>query len=167
MLIAITLAHAQQVELTYTVAFDVNAKGDQICGFTGICDCRSSYAGTGERVGADGLVFKGTWRSVSNTCKDELVVWSPPDGVAWHTFRLDPSGARLAEWVVHGTEGGSTKLQSGMKANRQFWIDGLAAPWPAPAGRIEVVQKDGSELAMGVRVDATHTLVATFTGLER
>lgn len=162
MLLAVTLAHAQGVELTYTVAFDVNAKGDQICGFTGICDCRSTYVGTGERVGSDGLVFKGTWRSVSNTCKEELVVWTPPDGVAWHTFRV--AGPTLTEWVVHGREGGSTKLQSGMKANQQFWIDELGAAWPAPGGRVEVVQKDGSELAMGVRVDATHTVVATFTG---
>lgn len=160
LLIAMAHAGADTLEITYTVAFDVNAKGDQICGFTGICDCRSTYEGTGRRVASDAgrLTFEGTWRLAGNSCKDEFTVWVPADGRAFHTVRLDPTGSTLTEWVVHGQATGHGKLPSGQKAGQQFWIDALNTPWQAP-GRVEVVQTDGSELAMGVRVDARHTVV--------
>lgn len=162
MLAFLALARAADptsVAVTYTVAFDMNATGDQICKATGICDCTSTYVGEGTLQPGETLTYKGTWKMQSNTCNANFQVWAPPDGQAFHTFRKDATS--ITEWVVHGDVGGSVKMNSGMKQNRQFWMDALAIPWPTK-GTAQAVQKDGSDLAMGVRVDATHTLALTF-----
>lgn len=161
MLLALALAHAapEGVRITYTARFDLNATGDQLCAITKLCDCTATWTGEGSAPVVDGsrVTWKGTWALSQSSCHDSFLIWTPADGTAWHTLRLSADGARVDEWVVHGTAANHTKLSTGIKAGKQFWIDGLGAPWTGK-GPTEASQSDGGELAMGVRVDTTHML---------
>lgn len=158
MLFLLAAAHAapSTVQVTYTVRYDLDAMGDRICAFTKLCDCTSTYVGAGELVAteADRLTFRGTWTRTANTCSDPLLVWTPPDGAAHHTLRHQ--GGRLTEWVVHAGANRHERLTSEMKANGQFWMNELAQPWPGTTFVSQ--QRDGTTLAGGIRLDATHEL---------
>ncbi|MCA9567072.1 MAG: hypothetical protein KC656_04480 [Myxococcales bacterium] len=162
MLTLLTAAFASPptVQVTYVVRFDVDATGDQICSFTKLCDCTSTYVGTGNLVKetSDRLTFEGTWQRTANTCSDPLLVWDAGEGKAYHTLRH--RNGRVTEWVAHRDAERYERLTSDMKAGGQFWMDAIDQPWPAAS--VTSTQRDGTTLAGAVKLDATHMLEITF-----
>lgn len=159
LLVATSFASGPTLNVTYTVQFDLDEMGDRLCGMTKLCDCSSTYTGTGEQISKQGdrVTFKGTWERTANTCLDAFWIWTPPDGVAHHTLRT--SGGKLTEWVVHGDASNHTKRASDIKASGQFWMDALDHPWPAESAVIR--QSDGSKLAGSFDLTANHMLALT------
>ena len=123
-------ANPESVTVSYTATFDLDATGDQLCAITKFCDCKTTYAGTGKKVTAEGdrLTFEGTWKIVTNTCSDQLTVWVPPDGKAFHTLRH--ANGTLTEWVVHGDAAKNARMASGMKAGGQYGSTSSASLGP-------------------------------------
>ncbi|MEZ4322256.1 MAG: hypothetical protein R3F61_32585 [Myxococcota bacterium] len=151
-----TAAEPQSVTLTYTARFELDERGDQVCGLTGLCDCSTVYEGTGtlHEKAEDRLTFSGTWKVASNTCSDKLTVWVPADGAAFHSFHRN--GEQLDDWVVHRQATGHTRLNSGMKKSGQYWINELGQPWKSTHWTVH--QEDGTTLAMGVKLQGFHDL---------
>jgi hypothetical protein len=148
----------KSIAITYTARFEMDDTGDRLCGMTGLCDCQTVYTGTGtlHEQGESRLTFTGTWKTTSNTCGDQLTVWVPPDGKAFHTLRW--SDGTLQEWVVHRDAAQHQRLTQGMKASGQYWINELAQPWKDGPQSVSIHQEDGQTLVMGVRLDGFHDL---------
>lgn len=157
---SLAFANPQSVELNYSVTFDLDATGDKLCGMTKVCDCNALYVGTGTLVEAQGnrLTYAGSWTVAKSDCNDAFALWVPADGKAFHSFTV---GTKLSEWVVHGEKSNHAKRKTAIQQNAQFWIDALDHPWPAK--QVSVTQQDGSELVMGVKLQANHVLAAAFT----
>lgn len=158
-LLSSALAGPTQVQITYTATFDLDATGDQICPLTGFCDCASTYLGTGmlQTEEGDRMTFYGTWKASQNTCGKELTIWVPADGKAFHTLRH--GGGSLSEWVVHADASKHQRLLSGMKTSGQFWMNEIDLSWPGTT--FAVKQSDGTTLAGGIKLQASHDLQIT------
>ncbi len=151
-------AHAAPptIHVVYTVRFDLDETGDRLCPITKLCDCTATYEGSGVLVEEedDRLTFRGSWRRRSDSCAEPLQIWSAGEATAWHTLRHREG--TLTEWVVHGDPGQHRKRQQQIRANQQFWMDALGAAWPAR--EVRVVQRDGTTLVGGIRLEALHQL---------
>jgi hypothetical protein len=154
--LAAASAHPPTLSVSYTVAFDLDEMGDKLCALTKLCDCTSTYTGTGKLVTKEGdrATYEGTWTRTANTCADALLIWTPPDGKAFHTIRT--ADGKATEWIVHGDATNHTKRTADIKASGQFWIDALEQPWPAE--RATIRQQDGTTLAAGIQLSTQHTL---------
>jgi hypothetical protein len=155
-----TLAAAappQQVEVRYTVTFDLGSMGDQACPITKICDCTLTYAGKGTLAKTTGSthVYEGTWAHTDGSCTDAFMLWSPGDGKAFHHVTLD--GDTVTEWMV--SKGASdSRRSSGMKQAGQFWITGMKAD--ARSGKATHTESESSS-AGGIALTTEHVLQLT------
>lgn len=146
----------QQVEVVYSVTFDLGQMGDTACQITGICDCSLTYQGGGTLARSSGSthVFEGTWKHTEGSCTDAFMLWAPSDGVAFHHLVLD--GDTVKEWMV--SKGASdARRSSGMKAAGQFWITGMAADIDGSTGKATHRETESSQ-AGGISITTKHEL---------
>lgn len=113
--------------VTYTVKYDLPPAADQVCGVTQVCDCAVTWSGGGTLVTADPPTYKGTWKLTSGACNDAFLLWTPANGVAYHTIRLSPDGQRVVEWIAHASPSDTTRATTDIKAHGQVWVAEMQA----------------------------------------
>jgi len=156
-------APPQSIEVDYTLKYDLDATGDQLCPITQICDCSASYKGTGKQVEVEGnrFTFEGTWTVRKSDCDDNLSIWVPADGKAFHTVRRDAEGKVLLEWLTHQSRSQTTRLQSGMKAAGQYWVADINAVWNGEAQTVTHSEKENGSMTI-FKVITHHELTWVF-----
>jgi hypothetical protein len=69
-----------------------------------------------------------------------LALWTPADGLAWHTLWIGNAG-ELTGWVAHSRPEQGDPLSSGMKEAGQVYVTGLEAPFHDGAVQHEEVSE--------------------------
>lgn len=148
-----------RIAVTYTTRFDLPAMADQVCAQTKICDCSVTYRGEGELVeeAGDRWTYKGSWKKTDGSCNDAFLMWTPADGVAWHTFRVADGGATFTEWIAHGKASATTRVTSNIKASGQVWLADLRASLDPETGAAMHFERETGD-AGGIAISSEHRL---------
>ena len=155
-----------QVAVRYTVRFDIGS--DAVCAPTQVCDCAVTWEGTGKLVSAEAgsLLYGGTWKQTSGHCHDALTLWTPTDGKAFHTLRLDRAGTAVTEWIAHARDTDTTRFTHDIKARGQVWLSDFAAPID-PKTHIAVHKESAVGEVGGVTIASEHSLRVALHAFER
>lgn len=150
-----------KVAIRYTVRFDIGR--DDICAQTQVCDCTVTWEGTGKLVStpAGSLLYGGTWKQTSGHCHDALTLWTPADGKAFHTLRLDATGTSVTEWIAHARAEDTTRFTHDIKARGQVWLSEFAAPID-PKTHVAVHKESATGDVAGVTIASEHSLRVAF-----
>jgi hypothetical protein len=151
-----------RVAVRYTVRFDIG--NDQVCAQAKVCDCAVTWEGGGKLVStqAGSLLYGGTWKKTSGHCHDVLTLWTPADGKAFHTLRLDRAGTAVTEWIAHARAEDTTRFTTDIKAQGQVWLSEFSAPID-PKTHVAVHKETATGDAGGVTVASEHSLRIVFT----
>ena len=151
-----------KVAVRYTVRFDIGR--DEVCASTKVCDCAVTWEGTGKLLStqAGSLLYGGTWKQTSGRCHDALTLWTPTDGKAFHTLRLDSAGTSVTEWIAHARAEDTTRFTHDIKAQGQVWLADFQAPID-PKTHIAVHSENATGDAGGVTIASEHSLRIVFT----
>ena len=151
-----------KVAIRYTVRFDIDH--DEVCAQTQVCDCQVTWEGTGKLLSTDGgsLLYGGTWKQTSGHCHDALTLWTPADGKAFHTIRLNAAGTAVTEWIAHARAEDTTRFTQNIKAQGQVWLSEFTAPID-PKTHVAVHTESASGDAGGVTISSEHSLRIAFT----
>ena len=158
------LSTLPSVSVHYDVTFDLGDLADKTCNFTGVCDCRAAYDGTGQVVGVDGdrVTFKGTWTLTEGSCHDTFLFWNAgKDGTSYHTVRFSKDRTQIVEWVAHADVEKKDRLTSDIKAGQQVWLADMTAGWD-PSTRTATHAESETQQASGLAIASTHNLTLTF-----
>ena len=155
-------ADARTVAVTYTARFDLPAAADQVCGATQICDCQVTWSGTGKlrEASGDRLTFEGTWKVTAGACNEAFMLWTPTDGLAFHTVRL--SGSTVTEWIAHDQAGDTTRFESDIKSRGQVWLAGMAAQIDPATHTASHFERE-SGMAGPFKIATEHSLTLTIS----
>lgn len=151
-----------KVAIRYSVRFDIDH--DEICAQTQVCDCTVTWDGTGKLLSAQSgsLLYGGTWKQTSGHCHDALTLWTPADGKAFHTIRLNAAGTAVTEWIAHERAEDTTRFTQDIKARGQVWLSEFTAPID-PKTHVAVHKESASGEVAGVTIASEHSLRITFT----
>jgi len=149
----------KNVELNYSVSFDLDARGDAACRYTGLCDCSATFKATAKRSSVEGkrVTMKGSWVQEENTCHDSLSPWVDAKGKAFHTFRFSEDGAPLSEWLVHADGAKMDRLKEGMKKGQQYWIAEMNALFDPMTGRVNYEERESTQVSF-FQIESHHQL---------
>ena len=153
----------KQVELNYSVSFNLDDRGDAACRYTGVCDCSATFKASAKRATVDGnrLTMRGSWVEEENTCHDSLSPWVDPKGKAFHTFRFSDDGTRLSEWLVHADVSKLDRLKEGMKKGQQYWIADMNALFDPMTGRVNYEERESIPVSF-FQIQSHHQLDLRF-----
>ena len=151
-----------KVAVRYTVRFDIGS--GEVCAQAQVCDCAVTWEGTGKLVSAQAgsLLYGGTWKQTSGRCHDALTLWTPADGKAFHTLRLDRAGTAVTEWIAHARAEDTTRFTQDIKARGQVWLSDFQAPID-PKTHVAVHNEKATGDAGGVTIASEHSLRVVFT----
>jgi hypothetical protein len=151
-----------KVAIRYTVRFDIDH--DEICAQTQVCDCTVTWDGTGKLLSTAGgsLLYGGTWKQTSGHCHDALMLWTPADGKAFHTIRLNSAGTAVTEWIAHERAEDTTRFTHDIKARGQVWLSEFTAPIE-PKTHVAVHTESASGEVAGVAIASEHSIRIAFT----
>jgi hypothetical protein len=151
-----------KVAIRYTVRFDID--NDSVCAQAQVCDCAVTWEGTGKLLSAQAgsLLYEGTWKQTSGHCHDALTLWTPADGKAFHTIRLNSAGTAVTEWIAHARAEDTTRFTTNIKAQGQVWLSEFTAPID-PKTHIAVHTESAKGDAGGVGIASEHSLRIVFT----
>ena len=151
-----------KVAIRYTVRFDIGR--DDVCAQAQVCDCQVTWEGTGKLLStpAGSLLYGGTWKQTSGHCHDALTLWTPTDGKAFHTLRLDRAGTAVTEWIAHARAEDTTRFTHDIKARGQVWLSDFTARID-PKTHVAVHKESATGEAAGVTIASEHSLRIAFT----
>ena len=121
------LSTYKAIKVAYKLSFDLDSNGDATCSMTKICDCATVYEGEGKVVEVDGnrVTFEGSWKTIEDSCNEQLTMWVPFSGEAYHTVRFNRDHTKVIEWIAHGERDKVDRLTENMKSGRQYWISDM------------------------------------------
>ncbi len=159
-----SLDQQREVTVEYTLSFDMDAKGDAACKMTKICDCSAVYRGEGTRVQTSSghVSFKGTWTKVQSDCSPNLEPWVPEAGNAYHTIRWTQDARKVSEWLVHADLNQNRRLESDIKAGRQYWVSDIETAIDPATRTVTYVEKT-QEMISIFSIESVHELTLRFT----
>ena len=159
-----SLDQQRQVTIEYTLSFDMDAKGDAACRMTKICDCSAVYRGEGARVdtSSDRVSFKGTWTKVQSDCHPNLEPWASDKGDAYHTIRWTEDARKISEWLVHADLNQNQRLESDIKAGRQYWVSDIDTLLDPATKTVTYVEKTQEKISI-FGLESVHELTLRFT----
>jgi hypothetical protein len=147
------------ISMTVEVDFSGAAAG-LACLFAGVCDCSTTYAGTGVRDSIDGssVRFEGSWVTTASSCADAVGlddrVWASSGGTTYHTLTFTDQGETLDQWVAHADPNNATPASDPIAA--QQWVvadisgDALATPFDVVA--VDVSSESGVTASATTRI---------------
>jgi hypothetical protein len=132
------------VSVQFSIAFDLDQLGDNLCPVMQICDCVATYSGTGTFLEGEGTraTFVGDWRLDDSDCtavsQFNTIVWNrPANPAAHHTFEWSDDGSQVITWIVHRDADKTSPLDP-PSSNQQWWMDRMDAPCAAKSfGHVE------------------------------
>ena len=153
-------ADLKVIQVEYHLTMDLDKMSDMACKISGMCDCETTYVGTGKAIGSEenAAIFQGTWAIAETTCSESFTLWVPEDKAAHHTVRLDAKG-QITEWVVHGDKDNSTPLTEGIKAGGQVYLNEMTLGFAVGTPAVHDLAESQSE--SGVGLSTTHKLTIT------
>ena len=153
------VSSVKSVEVNYSLSFDLDARGDAACRYTGVCDCSATFKATAKRSNVEGnrVTMKGTWVQEENTCHDSLSPWVSAKGKAFHTFRFSEDSTRLSEWLVHSDGDKVVRLEEGMKEGQQYWIADMNILFDPMTGRVNYEERESTQVSF-FQIESHHQL---------
>ncbi|MFT4622743.1 MAG: hypothetical protein ACI8PZ_001399 [Myxococcota bacterium] len=152
------LAEFSGVTVRYEAAFDLDDPTGRLCKVISMCDCTTTYVGTGANptVAGGRVTFVGTWAVEANTCHEGLMLWAGGEP-AHHSLVF--AADRLTGWVAHRDADRHAPLKKGMKAKGQAYLTELDVPWTETG--VLTHQEEDAQAIMGVQFASTHALTVT------